>query len=216
MTHLFAWFARNPLIIALVSLVVLGALWWTSCRPKPTPIPPKEQSSTDSLRITQRGFQAQRDTLIVRETTFVRQSAINRAGAITSTHAADSLHALANAAQRVAEAERDTSSRWHDVAILRGLENDSLRSANGGLLAALDNQTQARTAADARSSADSSRLAAVQNLNDRLAADLRRADPPCRVLYIARCPSRRVVALASIPLGFAAKVTYDRLTKRKS
>lgn len=209
MTRLFAWFARNPLIIALASMLALGALYWTSCRPRATPIPPKEQASIDSLNATSPFYHAQRDTLIVRETTFVRQSAINRAGAIKSTRAADSLHAIANAAQRRAEAERDTSSHWHDVAILRGLENDSLRSANGGLLAALEQQTQARTAADARSSADSSRLAAVQNLNDRLAADLRRADPPCRVLVIARCPSRKAVAVTTLALGVLATVAYE-------
>jgi len=210
MTRLLAWFARSPILIAIVSVVLLGALWWTSCRPTPTPIPPKEQTSIDSLNVTSPFYRARRDTFVRVESVYVAQSLRNRSGAMTSSHAADSLGALANVALRLAEAERDTSTHWHDVAILRGLENDSLRSANGGLLTALEQQTQARTAADARSSADSSRLAAVQNLNERLAADLRRSDPPCRVLVIARCPSRRVVAVASVALGVLAKIEYDR------
>jgi hypothetical protein len=201
---------RWPTIsITIGVLVVVTVAAFAFCRPRPTPIPEKEQRSIDSLIVTSPFYRAQRETLTVHETTFVAQSAQHRAQSTQSTHAADSLRTLANAAQRTAEQARDTSSHWHDVAILRGLESDSLRSALGGAMTALEEQTRARTAADARSVLDSARLAATESLNRRLAADLARADPPCRVAFAFRCPSRRVVALVSIPLGVLATIEYQ-------
>jgi hypothetical protein len=194
----------------ILAVITVGA--FAFCRHDPTPIPRAEQKTADSLDATNPAFRATRDTLIVRETTYVAQSAQHRAQSTQSTHAADSLRTLANAAQRTAEQARDTSSHWHDVAILRGLESDSLRSALGGAMSALEEQTKARTAADARDVLDSARLAAVRHLNDRLAADLRRADPPCRVAFAFRCPSRKVVALVSIPLGVLATIEYQHRT----
>jgi hypothetical protein len=196
------------LAVGILAVVTVAAFAW--CRPTPTPIPPKEQTSIDSLNVTSPFYRARRDTLVRVESVYVAASLKNRAGAINAARAADSLRDVAIAWQRTAEAQGDTSSRWYEVAKVRGIENDSLRSANGGLLAALEHQIRARTAADARSVLDSSRLAAVQNLNDRMAADLRRADPPCRVAFAFRCPSRKAVAVTSLALGVLGVVAYQR------
>jgi hypothetical protein len=204
---------RWPTIsITIGVLVVVTVAAFAFCRPRPTPIPEKEQRSIDSLIVTSPFYRAQRETLTVHETTFVAQSAINRAQAIKSTHAADSLRTLAMRWQDAAVAQMDTSSKWYQVATVRGQESDSLRSALSGAMTALEDETQARTAADARDVLDSARLAAVRHLNDRLAADLRRADPPCRVAFAFRCPSRKVVALVSIPLGVLATIEYQHRT----
>ncbi len=183
-------------------LVVIVALWIAYCREKPTPIPEREQHTLDSLDITKPSYVARRDTLVRVESVYIAQSAVNRAGARQVQRAADSLHAVANAAQRLAEARDDTISAWRTVAIVRGEENDSLRAANSRLDSALTHQIAARTAADARASADSSRLYSSEDLNRRLAADFRRADPPCRMLVVARCPSRTTVALIGAGVGY--------------
>jgi hypothetical protein len=206
------WFLSRGGFIAL-AVVAVGvgvAVAFAYCRPEPTPIPRAEQFSIDSAKATRPAFDSTRRTSIRIESVYVAQSARNRLGATTAMHAADSLRGLAIAWQRAAEARGDTVSHWHDVAILRGIENDSLRSANGGLLSALEDETKARTAADSRVSLDSSRLAATENLNARLAVDLRAADPPCRVLVIARCPSRKVVAVGAIALGILAQIEFTR------
>lgn len=206
---------RWPAISLTVGVAAVALVAFAFCRAKPTPIPTREQHTIDSLAITKPGYQARRDTFVRVESIYVAQSAGNARQARQARHAADSLHALANAAQRVAEAERDTSSRWHDVAVLRGIENDSLRVANTGLDSALAQQIRARTAADARSSADSARLYSSEDLNRRLAIDLQRASPPCRIAWAFKCPTRTQTAVVSLGLGVLAKVEYDRLKNRR-
>lgn len=196
--------------VAAVAIVV----WWSSCRPTPTPIPRREQRSIDSLDATRPAFDSSRNQTVRVESVYVAQSAAHRAQAIRSARVADSLRDVAIAWQRAAEAQGDTLSRWYQVAKTRELEVDSLRVANVGLLAALEDETRARTAADARAVLDSSRLAATERLNAGLARDLAAADPPCRALPFVKCPSRKLVAVVGLGLGVVATLEYDRNTKR--
>jgi hypothetical protein len=193
--------------IAALAIVVLALVAY--CRPKPAPIPRAEQKSLDSLEATKPAFSALRDTLILRETTYVTRSSINRAQAIAATQAADSLRERAIVAQRVAEAARDTSSAWRTVAQLRTAESDSLRSANGALVTALSDMNLARSAAVSRATAAEARLTASENLNARLAEDVRAGDR-CRILYIAACPSRKTAAISGVILGAAVVALIDR------
>jgi len=201
------------LAAGLAAVVILAT--FTYCHAEPTAMSRANQKSIDSLDATKPAFRAAVDTIIKRESVFVRESAINRGGAIKSAHAADSLRDVAIAWERAALAQNDTSSRWYEVAKVRGQENDSLRVANSGLLASLEEQTQARTSADARAALDSSRLAATERLNANLARDLAQADPPCHVLPFVTCPSRTVVAMAAAATGYALSRPDVRSAARK-
>lgn len=202
------WIRAHRMATAAAVLIVVLALV-AYCRPTPAPIPRAEQKSIDSLEATKPAFSALRDTLILRETTFVARSVANRAQAIAATLAADSLREGAIAAQLVAEAARDTSSAWRTVAELRTAESDSLRSANGALVTALSDMNLARSAAVSRATAAETRLAASENLNARLADDVRAGDR-CRILFVMSCPSRRVAAVSGVIVGAVAVALIDR------
>lgn len=202
------WIRAHRLATVAALLIIVLALV-AYCRPKPAPIPRAEQKSLDSLEATKPAFSALRDTLILRETTYVTRSVANRAQAIAATQAADSLRERAIVAQSVAELQRDTSSAWRAVAELRTAESDSLRSANGALVTALSDMNLARSAAASRATAAEARLAASENLNARLADDVRAGDR-CRILYVAACPSRKTVAIGGIIVGAVAVALIDR------
>lgn len=186
-------------IITAVLIVVLAIVVWL--RPAPNPIPDREHTTLDSLAATAPIYTAQRETVFVRETTFVRQSNAKAAQSLIAARTADSLRQVAIGLERAAQAAGDSSSRWFRVADVRRVENDSLRSANAGLSAALVDLSAARLAADDRATAAERRLAATSDLADRLARDLKHGD--CRVLFVLNCPSRRGVAVLSLSAGIA-------------
>jgi hypothetical protein len=195
-----AWAREHWKNLAIWTPVAALVLYVGFCHPKKNPVPPKEQHTIDSLAITQPAFQAHRDTLILRETTYVRASTQEARKATIATHAADSLRTIADAAQARAVAAGDTLSEWRAAALARQQEADTLRSALSTTTHALDLQILARIAADDRATASEQRLTAVQNLSERLARDVQAAGQ-CRVLFVARCPSRKAVAVASLAVG---------------
>lgn len=198
---------RHWLVITLtIGILSIAALSVAYCRPKPAPIPRTELRTIDSLAITQAAYDSGLKANTRVESIFVATSAQKARTATISTRTADSIAKLANLAQRLAEAATDSLSalsRWRDVATLRGVENDSLRSSNASLFSALTEQIGARSAADVRANEAERRLAAVDDLNRRVVSDLRRADPPCRVLWVARCPSRRVAFASGLVVASA-------------
>ncbi len=194
--------------LAAAALVIVLALV-AYCRPKPAPIPRAEQKTIDSLDATRPAFDSSRAASVRIETLYVARSAEKSRTAGRVAQVADSLRDVANALQRAAEAERDTSSQWYGVATARKQEADSLRVANGTLVSALADQVMARTAAQARATAAETRLLAVGELNARLAEDVRAGDR-CRVLYVASCPSRKVAAIGGVVVGALAVALIDR------
>jgi hypothetical protein len=187
-------------------LFVTVFLW---LRPKPAPIADRERTTIDSLMATKPAFDSQRVERIRAETVYVTRAAISRAAALQSIQSADSLRERAIVAQRVAEARGDTASQWRTVADLRTAESDSLRSANGALATALSDMNLARSAAVSRATAAEARLSASENLNSRLADDVRAGDR-CRVLLVISCPSRRVAAAGGVIVGAAVVALIDR------
>jgi hypothetical protein len=179
------------------------------CRLKSNVIPPKDQKTIDSLAITQPTFDSSRQATITNETGNVTQSATNARQARQALRAADSLHRLAIIAQQRADAARDTLSRWFTVATLRGVENDSLRSANRGLDSALAQQTEATHAADRRAALDSARRVALADLSAKLASDVKTAGQ-CRVAGFISCPTRTATAITFTIVGVGLKTMYDR------
>lgn len=215
MTALVAWTrAHLRLVLVGAAIVVLGLAAY--CRATSTPIPPKEQTTIDSLKGTKPDFQGRVDTLIKRETTFVAISRHERQGATTTQARADSLRRLALVADSAARAQGDSSSRWFASAQAWHRAADSLGVAVIHLSNAYIAESTARVSADGRAEEYRRRLTATTELNDRLAKDLRRADAPCRVAFVLRCPSRKaayVVGVLTIPaVRVAANLAQGKST----
>lgn len=190
--------AKGRAMLALSVAFVLAMIVFGVCHRTPTPIPPKEGKTVDSLKATAPDYTARRDTLIKHETTYVAISRQNRLQAAKSAASADSLRRLAIAAEARAQAATDSVSalvQWRAAAIGYHAEADSLRSAVHSLDSALTAQVLAHAAADARADEAERRLLATADLAGRLAKDLQRADPPCRIAFVAKCPSRKTVAV---------------------
>ncbi len=204
-----AFAARDPIVVAIIAVLAVVVVWFTSCRPKPNVIPPRENRTIDSLDATRPVFDSSVTNNVRVESVYVAQSSGNARQARQALHVADSLHAVAILWQRAADAQEDTASRWFQVARVRGVENDSLRSSNRGLDSALVQSTHAQQAADRRASIDSARLVATTSLNDRLAKDVLTAGQ-CRIALVVSCPTRTATALTFTLVGVVLKTAYDR------
>ena len=173
---------------------------------KPTPIPPKEQFSRDSLKATQPGFQARVDTLRLIDSTATRQARQSAAAARSALRTADSLRQVAIAAQRHAEAATDSAAM---IAALRetatGFDAEAKRIRVGydSLAKAYSAESTAHVAAELRANELGTRLLATSDLNDRLAKDLQRASPPCHIAHFFGCPSRKVAFVSGVVVASA-------------
>lgn len=210
-----AWrkFPEWMLIAGVVACI--GVVAWTlwDLWPHPTPIPAPEQRSLDSLAATRPDFRARVDTLVRHETTYVASSRQNRVQAMQTARRADSLRTVAIVADSVARAERDTSSLWERAAHVWQATADTLAAANVRLSTAYAAESAARVTATARADEAMRRVTATESLNARLSRDLQRAEPPCRIAFAFRCPSRRAVAAGSAALTLAAVVAVHSLSR---
>lgn len=197
-------------ILAIALVLVLFVVVWL--KPKPQPIPDRERTSIDSLAATQPHFDTVRIERVRTETLYVRRSSQEALRAIGATHVADSLRRVADELTRAAATSDERSSRWFEVAEVRKVENDSLRSANTSLSYALTDATTARVAASERADAAGQRLAATADLSRRLATDVKRGD--CRVLVVLSCPSRRATLAIGLTGGAIAAIAIDRRVGR--
>lgn len=193
------------LLIAALTVVALVLYF----RPKPTPIPAREKTTMDSLAATKPAFTATVETLTVRESVYVQRAAEKAAVTRVILHTADSLRRVAIVAEASAREARDTSSRWFRVAMLNRAEADTLRVALDSATARGDHLDSALVAVREAKNIINARLLTVEDLSNRLAADLQRADPPCRVAFVARCPSRKTSALIGAGLAVGA-VLYGK------
>lgn len=180
------------------------------CRAQPNVVPPKDQKTFDSLGATKPAYDSGRKENVKAQGAAVLRSSTHARQATQSLHAADSLHALAIALQRLAEAAKDTSSRWYPVAVARQKENDSLRASNRGLDSALTEQKAATALADQRARIDSIRLFVSSQLNDRLANDIKTAGQCRWMAGLLACPTRTATAITFAVVGVVAKTAWDR------
>lgn len=208
MTRLARGFTSIEVMGALAALLIilLAVVVWL--RPTPQPIPPREQASIDSLAATQPHYDTVYRERVRVETLSVVRSAQDARQATNTLRVADSLHRVADEAQQAAQTAGERSERWYQVAEVRRVENDSLRSTITLLDTALSQQMTARIAASERATAAEQRLAATANLADRLTNDLKHGD--CRVLYLLNCPSRRVSAVGGAVVAIAAEELWRR------
>lgn len=191
---------RVGLVVATLVAVVIAVLSF----PHRNATPKKDQNTLDSLRITHPMFEALRDTLILRETTYVRRvdTLVRYANQLDAN--ASTLHKTADSLAGVARSLPETVTVWRRAYEVRSQEADTLRKALFVTRSALENEQQARAAADLRADATSARLTVSENLNTRLANDIRSASE-CKFLWM-RCPSRPAVFATGAILG--AGVAY--------
>jgi hypothetical protein len=161
-------------------------------------IPEKEQHTLDSLQITKSIYDSTQRALAKVETTYVNRVDTLRVAIAARIAKAGALHARADSEAIAANRATPDSSatKWHAAYDDRTREVVELRGALDSSTARWDAEHQARIAADLRATNAATRLTASEDLNTRLAADVKHASE-CRVLFW-NCPSRKEVAVISI------------------
>lgn len=171
--------------------------------------PAKDQHTLDSLQITKPIFQANQDSLVKRETLYVRRVDTLRTIVTRLVTTSNELHAQADSFAAVARVASDSAaSKWQMAYTLRTREADTLRAALDTTTKALDAEHQAHLAADLRADNASTRLTASEDLNARLATDIKKASE-CKILFL-RCPSRGVMFVAGVVSVETAHVLVTR------
>lgn len=176
--------------VTVVSVVLaLAVVGFAFCRPHDNPIPRKDAATLDSLVYTWPTYQAAQAAQVKIETTYVAKS--NKAARVSdqSGHRADLIAVIADSLERVADASRDTSSRWHAVAVARDSEATAYKVSRDSARSALTEMTIAKAAADVRADSAEKRRSDSEDLNRRLAKDVKTANR-CTILWTVRCPSR--------------------------
>lgn len=197
-----AW-AKGHWRAVVVVLVVLAGLLLALCHPKSNPIPPKEQTSIDSMKATKPGFDSMQRVVKQQAARVVTRIVHDSAAAVTARAEADRYRRIADSALAVARAQHDTTSAAFVAADNATKEADKLRASNDTLSARLSEAHATILALTAQVTADSVRQNASDDLNARLANDLRHASPPCYLVpHLVGCPSRKTVAVVSLATGY--------------
>ena len=157
---------------ALLMLIAATGLTMAFCGN--TPSTPSELHTFDSLKVTAPIYHAVRDTLVLRETTYVTRAVRAEHAGAAARAEADSAKARADSLETAAQTSADSATLWRLTAETREVEATKLRHANDSLSSAWTQEHLARLQADARAALDSTRNVALDDLNDRLAAKLRK------------------------------------------
>ena len=191
---------------ALVAGLVLAfALGWCGHTSKAPAIPAAEAHTLDSLGFTAPIFVHQETALAQRETVYVRQAAQSVRHATSAYDSSTFYKHLADSLTTQAGNQLDTAAvTWEGIAVERSAEAKAARDAADSMRVALVSDSIALAVSDARADSALARLAVSTDLNARLAADLKAADPPCRVLAFVHCPSREKVLVLGAAGGAAA------------
>jgi hypothetical protein len=192
---------RRQYLIAIsacifISLFLLISLFIRP--PRPGPIPAPDQHTLDSLAITKPVFDSTTHALAERETIYVARVDTVRVRIHALDTAARRLQTLADSLAGVAQAAHDSGS-WRAAYDARTEEADTLRRAIAQRDTAFDFEHRARLDADQRADILTHRLTVSEDLNTRLADDVRRA-AECRWLWF-KCPSRMRVAVVAGAVG---------------
>lgn len=203
------WLRAHWKVVAIGLGVLVGSLWFAFCRPRPNPIPPKEQTTIDSMAATKPHFDSTRHGVVDSARKVVTRIVHDSAAAVRARAEADQYRRLADSALAVARAQHDTTSAAFVAAENATKEAEQLRASNDTLTHRLSESKQTILALTEQVGRDSSRLAASENLDARLARDVKTAGQ-CRILPFVACPSRKVVAVGGVLVGVVAKSLYDQ------
>jgi hypothetical protein len=183
---------RTVIVWLVLGLIVLMmALCFRP--PPPAPVPPKDQHTLDSLAITKPVFDSIVKSLAVAETVYVARVDTLRLRTTIVQYHADTLRLIADSLAAIAQ--------WKPAYEARTAEADTLRVALVQKDTAFALEHRALLAADQQANILTNRLTVSEDLNTRLAADVKKA-ADCRVLWM-RCPSRTRVAVVAVPLSLA-------------
>ncbi|MFI5228396.1 MAG: hypothetical protein ACHQWU_04960 [Gemmatimonadales bacterium] len=202
--------ARLAGILACL-LVGVGAGWLMHPNANAPSIPPKEQHALDSMAFTAPIFAQHIQSLAHAETVYVAAARHDAQRAAVDLHEGASLAKLADSLNTIAAIAHDTSSRLEAVAATWHAAYDSAHAAAVELQAAHVADSLAIITADSARIGALARLAVTTDLNARLAADLKASDPPCRVLALFHCPSRRLAFVGGAAVALAAPLVVKAL-----
>lgn len=188
----------------ILTLLMIAVLSW----PKHANTPAKDQQTLDSLKITAPIFRAQQDTLVLRETSYVRRvdTLVRYADRLSAV--ATIIHRTADSLAVIAQHSTDSAHVWHAAYDARTMEADTLRKALVESRDAVETERRARLLADTRANAATQRLTVTEDLNAKLANDIRSASE-CKFLWM-RCPSRPAVLAAGALVGAGAMYALRR------
>lgn len=191
------------------AIVALVALSFAFCRPQPKPVPPKEQKSIDSLTITKPTFDSTQHAVTEGAKKVITKIVHDSAAAVAARKIADDYRRIADSALAVARASHDTTSAAFVAAENATKEANQLRAMNDTLRSDLSIAKDTIAALVHQIKRDSTRQNATDDLNARLAADIRRGDG-CRLAWLLACPSRKATAVVSATIGFGAGYVAHR------
>lgn len=201
------------LLWVLLGAVVILGLVGTCHRSASPAIPPKVQRELDSLRSTAPRYAHERDSLksLAAEATKRADEKVTTAHATQSGgevegRAADSSAQLAAAAKTA----RDSAEAWRLAYEHRTKERDSLLVANAALDQAQRERELARLVIAEALAASEARRERSEKLNADLQAVIAKQARGCRVLWVAKCPSRTVVGVVALTVGVGAGLTLSR------
>jgi len=193
--------------------VLIVGLWVAFCRPQPNPIPPKEQTTIDSMAATKPHFDSTRHSVVDSAQKVVTRIVHDSAAAVRARAQADQYRRIADSALAVARAEHDTTSAAFVAAENATREADQLRATTDTLAHRLSEAKQAIVSLTEQIVRDSVRQHATDDLTARLARDVKTAGQ-CHILPFVACPSRKVVVVGGVVLGVVAKSVYDQRQRK--
>ncbi len=195
--------SRAVLIIGVAIVAVFIVLTLRACRSSGNPIPKADAHTIDSLADAKPAFTRTTDsirTVIVHDTIVTtrtnRVAETLRASAVVEGRRADSLAALARE-------HADSARLWRAAYEERTTEADTLKAALVAKDSALVATRDALTGMTLLYRADTARRVALEQLNARLANDVKTAGQ-CRILFLAACPSRVLSFVGGAALAGAA------------
>lgn len=190
--------------VTVVSVALaLAVVAFAFCRPRDNPIPTKDAGTLDSLIYTWPTYQAAQVAQVKIETTYVAKSNQAARASDQAGHRADSIAVVADSLERVAKASDDTLSKWRVVAMVRDSEATAYRISRDSARSALTEMTIAKAAADVRADSAEKRRADSEDLNRRLARDVKTVNR-CTILWTVRCPSRTETFIGTVLITAAA------------
>lgn len=195
--------------VVVIALVVLAGLLLAFCHPTPNSIPPKEQTSIDSLKITKPGFDSTQHVVKQQAAKVVTKIVHDSAAAVRARAEADHYRRIADSALAVARAQHDTTSAAFVAATNATKEADQLRATNDTLTVRLSEAKTTIVALTDQIARDSLRQHASDDLNARLAKDVKTAGQ-CRMLPFIRCPTRKQAFVLGAGTAIIAKYAYDQ------
>lgn len=213
MTPLAKW---GLALVAAVLLIVAAISLWPA--PDPAPLPPKLEQALD-----RHAAQTAVDTLEIRrlERAAAAAAAAARADSIARVRyrraadlqqqRADSLAAIAAASASAQDSARHYAAAYHH----RTLEAEELR----GALARAESETaHQRRRGDSLQVALDTAMRVATRANQLLAeavAEIQRRNPPCRVIGPVPCPSRKVVAVATVVATLLVQRELERRDRER-